>query len=445
VLDRLQDLLGRARAQGAVEADAFMVEEEVQTAQVRLGQVESLKHARENRCSLRIFTTTGSASATTSDLSRAALDRLIDETVALARVTQRDQHDGLPAPETLARELPELDLWDAEGHGLAVEEKVERARRAEAAALGADPRVTNSEGAEYYDRQSRVAYAASGGFAARFRLSSFALSVTPVASENGHMERDYWYSQARKLSRVEPPEVLGREAARRACRRLGARKQATAEVPVVFDPETAASLVRSFAVAASGPSLYRGTSFLMGRMGERLAPAPVTLVDDPLLAGGLGSRPFDGEGLPSRRTVLLDRGVLTSYLLDTYSARKLGLAATGHAARESGGGVTVGYTNLYLEPGPHSPEAIIGSVARGLYVTELIGFGINFVTGDYSRGAVGYWIEDGRLAYPVEEITVAGNLLEMYRQIEMVGSDLSFRDQTAAPTVKIGRMTVAGE
>jgi len=445
MLDRLEDLLRQARAGGAVEADAFLVQEEVQTVQVRLGTVESLKHARENRCSLRIFTETGSASATSSDLSPSALGRLVDETVRLARVTQRDEHSGLPTPDTLAREVPELDLWDADGHALPVETKIEWARRGEAAAMEADPRVQNSEGAEFYDRQASVAYAASGGFAGRFRASSFALSVTPVAVQNGHMERDYWYSAGRKLSALESPEAIGREAARRACRRLGARKQATAEVPVVFDPETAGSLLRALAVAASGPSLYRGTSFLMGALGERLAAASVTIVDDPLIPGGLASRPFDGEGLPSRRTVLVDRGVLTSYLLDTYSARKLGLPATGHASREDGGGVTVGYTNLYLEPGPHTPEEIIRSVDRGLYLTELIGFGVNFVTGDYSRGAVGFWIENGERAYPVEEITIAGNLRQMLQDIELIGHDLHFRDQTAAPTLKIARMTVAGQ
>ncbi len=444
MLERLEDLLRRAGAQGAIEADAFMVEEEIQTVQVRMGQVESLKHARETRCSLRIFTPTGSASATSSDVSPAALGRLIDETVALARVTQRDEHSGLPHPGALARDVPELDLWDRAGHTLSVEAKVELARRAEAGAMEADPRVQNSEGSEFYDRQTRVAYASTGGFTGQFRLSSFALSVTPVAVANGHMERDYWYSAARKLAELESPEAVGREAARRACRRLGARQLATAEVPVVFDPETAASLVRALAIAASGPSLYRGTSFLIGRMGERLAPASVTIVDNPLRPAGLGSRPFDGEGLASRRTLVLDRGVLASYLLDTYSARKLGLAATGHASREGGGGVTVGYTNLYLEPGPYAPEEIVRSVQRGLYVSELIGFGVNFVTGDYSRGAVGYWIEDGELAYPVEEITIAGNLREMYRNIEVIGRDLVFRDQTAAPTLKISRMTVAG-
>jgi PmbA protein len=445
MLGRLEDLLRRARAQGAVEADAFMVEEELQTVQVRLGAVESLKHARENRCSLRIFTGSGSASATTSDLSPAALARLVDESVRLAEVSRRDEHSGLPAPASLARDVPDLDLWDAEGHAMAVEDKIEWARRAEAAALETDPRVRNSEGAEFYDRQGRVAYASTGGFAGSFRVSSFALSVTPVASDDGDMERDYWYTAARHLKDLEQPEDIGREAARRAVRRLGGRKGETVEVPVVFDPETAASLVRGFAVAASGPSLYRGTSFLIGRRGQAVASPRVTIVDDPLMPHGLGSRPFDGEGLASRRTVLVDEGILTSFLLDTYSARRLGLEATGHAAREGGGGVTVGYTNLYLEPGPWAPEEILRSVDRGLYVTELIGFGVNYVTGDYSRGAVGFWIDRGELSHPVEEITIAGNLRQMFQDIEMVGRDLGFRDQSAAPTVKIARLTVAGQ
>jgi PmbA protein len=445
MLGRLEDLLRRARAEGAVEADAFMVEEELQTVQVRLGTVESLKHARENRCSLRIFTESGSASATTSDLSPAALARLVDESVRLAQVARRDEHSGLPAPETLAKDVPDLGLWDPKGHALTVEDKIDWARRAEAAALEADPRVRNSEGAEFYDRQGRVAYASTGGFAGGFPVSSFALSVTPVASDDGDMERDYWYTAARRLADLEQPEEVGREAARRAVRRLGGRKGETVEVPVVFDPETAASLVRGLAVAASGPSLYRGTSFLIGQRGQAVASPLVTIVDDPLMPQGLGSRPFDGEGLASRRTVLVDEGVLTSFLLDTYSARRLGLAATGHAAREGGGGVTVGYTNLYLEPGPWAPEEILRSVDRGLYVTELIGFGVNYVTGDYSRGAVGFWIEGGELAYPVEEITIAGNLRKMLQDIEMVGRDLGFRDQTAAPTLKIARLTVAGQ
>jgi PmbA protein len=257
------------------------------------------------------------------------------------------------------------------------------------------------------------------------------------------MQRDYWYATSRRRVRLEDPAAVGRTAAWRAVRRLGARKIKTVEVPVVFDPETAASLVRSLAAAASGPSLYRRTSFLVDRLGAKIGSPLMTIVDDPLIPGGLGSRPFDGEGLPTGRTTLVGEGVLESYLLDTYSARKLGMKSTHHAARD-GGGVSVSTSNLMLLPGRDKPAALIGSVKQGLYVTELIGFGVNGVTGDYSRGAAGHWIENGELAYPVEEVTVAGNLLEMFAKLEAVGDDLTLRDRTAAPTLKIARMVVAG-
>ena len=237
---------------------------------------------------------------------------------------------------------------------------------------------------------------------------------------------------------------MGRTAAARALRRLGARKVKTAEVPVIFDPDTAASLLRSVAGAASGPSLYRRASFLLDRLGKRIAAPAVSIVDDGLIPRALGSRPFDGEGLATRRTVLVGEGKLESYLLDTYSGRKLGLPSTHHATRD-GGGVSVGTNNLMLLPGPTSPEELIGSVKSGLYVTELIGFGINGVTGDYSRGAAGLWIEDGRLTFPVEEVTVAGNLLQMFERIDGIGNDLVLRDRVAAPTLKIARMVVAGD
>jgi PmbA protein len=264
-----------------------------------------------------------------------------------------------------------------------------------------------------------------------------------VAAQDGEMQRDSWYSTARHRAAVEDPESIGRIAAARALRRLGARKMKTTEVPVIFDPDTAASLIRAIAGAASGPSLYRRASFLLDRLGTRIGAAGVTIVDDGLLPRALGSRPFDGEGLATRRTVLVNEGVLESYLLDSYSARKLGMASTHHAARD-GSGVSVSTTNLTLRPGAASPAALIRSVANGFYVTELIGFGVNGVTGDYSRGASGMWIENGELAYPVEEVTVAGNLLEMFDRIDGIGNDLVLRDRTSAPTVKIGRMVVAG-
>ena len=444
LLDLLTDVLARARDKGATEADAFVVEDQSFSAQVRMGQVDTVKHARDQHLALRVFVGRSAAAASTSDLSRESLGRLVDEAVTLARITAPDPLSGLADHAELARGVPDLGLDDPRGHELEPEAKIELARRCEQAALRYDPRITNSEGGDFGDGHARYAYATSHGFAGEYRSSSFSLSTSPLASANGEMQRDGWYHVTRRRANLDAPEAIGRVAAQRALRRLGARRVKTAEVPVIFDPQMAATLIRHIAGAASGPSLYRGASFLLNRLGETIAAPSITIVDDGTMPGALGSRPFDGEGLPTRRTVLVDRGVLTSYLLDSYSARKLGLASTHHAARD-GGGVSVSTTNLHLAPGDASPESLIRSVKSGLYVTELIGFGVNGVTGDYSRGAVGMWIDNGELAYPVEEITVAGNLLEMFRAVEGVGNDLVFRDRTAAPTLLIGRMVVAGD
>ncbi len=442
--DLLSRLLQRARERGASQADAYLVDEQHSSVQVRLGKVETVAHAREQRLALRVFVGKASASASTSDLSRQSVDGLVDEAVALAHLTAPDPVAGLPDPGEFASTIPDLDLEDSDGHRLTPEEKIAIAQRAEAAALDADPRVTNSEGAEFFERHARYAYASSEGFFAAYPTSGFSLTVSPVASSNGEMQRDSWYTTARKRQRMDPPEEVGRIAARRALRRLGARTVKTAEVPVIFDPETAASLLRSLAGAASGPGLYRGTSFLLKRLGTRIASPAVTVVDDGTIPGAVGSRPFDGEGLLIRKTVVVNGGTLDSYLLDTYSGRKLGLPSTHHASRD-GSGVSVSTTNLYLAAGETPPADLIGSVKSGLYVTELIGFGVNMVTGDYSRGAVGLWIENGELSYPVEGVTVAGNLLTMFQAVDGIGNDLVMRDRTSAPTVRVARMVVAGE
>ncbi len=441
--DLLGSLLERATERGATSADAFLVEERHFSATVRLGEVDTVAHARDQRLSLRVFSGRASAAASTSDLSPASLERVIEEAIGLARVTAEDPCAGLPDHRDLASGLPTLDLHDDGGHDLTPEDKIEIARRGEGAALAVDPRMTNSDGAEYWDRQARYAYATSGGFAADYATSGFGLSVAPIAAQGGEMQRDAWYTMARQRARLDAPEAVGRLAAERALRRLGARKVRTTQVPVIFDTETAASLVRAVAGAAAGPGLYRRASFLCDRLGARIAAPIVTIVDDGTLPGALGSRPFDGEGLSTRRTVVVGDGVLESYLLDSYSARKLGLTSTHHAGRD-GSGITVVPTNLMLLPGRATPNELIGSVVDGLYVTELIGFGVNGVTGDYSRGAAGLWIENGRLTYPVQEITIAGNLLDMLMAIDGVGNDLVLRDRTASPTVKIARMVVAG-
>jgi len=442
-VDLLLDVLKRAGAKGATEADGYLIEERSFSARVRLGQVETVTHSRDQRLSLRVFVGRATAAASTSDLSRESLERLIDDATSLARITAEDPLAGLPDPATLIGAVPDLDLVDRRGHALDAEEKIALARRAEEAALAVDPRITNSEGGEFFDRQSVYTYATSHGFSGSYEASTFGLTVTPVASANGEMQRDAWYSTTRKRISLESPEEVGRTAARRALRRLGARQVKTVEVPVIFDPETAAGLVGAVASAASGPALYRGTSFLRDRLGRRMASTMVTIVDDGTLPAGLGSKPFDGEGLSVGRLTVVGAGVLESYLLDTYSARKLGLTSTHRAAR-TGSGVGVATTNLVLQRGDASPEDLIRSVRSGFYVTELIGFGVSFVTGDYSRGAVGHWIENGELTYPVEEVTIAGNLLEMLDAVDGVGNDLVLRDVTSAPTVKIARMVVAG-
>jgi len=437
-------LVERARAAGATAADALVAESDGLEVGVRMGEVEKLRRARERRAGLRVFVGASTAVVSTADLSPAGLAELAGDACALARATAPDEHGGLPDRGDLATDQPELTLYDAACETLSPPDALARAREAEAAALAADPAITNSEGAEFGGGGGQVAYASSLGFAGAFSSSTFSLSVVPVAARDGAMQRDSWWTVDRALARLDAPADVGREAARRTLRRLGARRVPTCECPVVFDPDMAASLLRSLAGAISGPALYRRASILLGRLGETIAAAGVTVVDDPLRPGGLASRPFDGEGVASKKRTIVERGVLASYLLDSYSARRLGLKPTGHAARGAGDAPTVAPTNFYLEPGPHTPADIIKSVPRGLYLTEMIGFGVNLVTGDYSRGAAGLWIENGELTHAVEEVTIAGNLLDMWQGITMVGNDLKFRGAVAAPTIKIERLMLAG-
>jgi len=442
--DVAQDLVARARRAGAEAADAVVGDSDGLEVGIRLGEVEKLKRSRERRAGLRVFVGGATAIASSGDLSAAGLDALVDDAVALARVIAPDPCGGLPDAADLATAQPDLALYDAAVETIEPAAAFDRCRAAEEAARAASAEITNSDGSEFGCGGGQVALASSHGFVGGYGSSSFSLTAVPIATRDGHMQRDYWYSTSRTLDGLEPADAIGREAARRTLRRLGGRPVPTGEYPVVFDPEVAASLLRHLAGAISGGALYRRASFLVDTIGQAIAAPEVTIVDDPLRPRGLGSRPFDGEGVASARRTIVKAGVLQSYLLDTYSARRLGLRTTGHAARAAGDAPGVSPTNLYLEAGPHAPEAIVRSVAKGLYVTELIGFGVNTVTGDYSRGAAGLWIENGELTHPVEEITIAGNLREMFRDISMIGNDLRFRTATAAPTIKIARMMLAG-
>jgi PmbA protein len=438
------DLLAKAKRGGATEADIIIADGETFSVQVRLGAVDRLTKAREKRLGLRVFVGKRSASTSTSDFSADSLNQLVTETCTLAKAVVEDQVSGLPAADQMAGEIPDFDLYDPTR--LNTEQQIELAKRVEAAAMSTDDRVTNSEGGDFDSSSGRVVLGNSHGFLGEYQSSSFSMSVSPIATdpETGAMQRDSWYAVQRKFAKLDSPEAVGLEAARRTVRKLGARKVATQRVPVVLDPEMAGSLMSNLCSAVSGYALYKGASFLAGQLDKPLAPEYVSVYDDGRVVGGLGSRPFDGEGLPTRKTTVVERGRLKSYLLDTYSGRKLGMASTGNAARSVGENPSVGPTNFYLSPGTKSAQDIIKTVKQGLYVTDLIGFGINMVTGDYSRGAAGFWIEEGELAYPVEEITIAGNLKEMFAGIEMIGNDLVFRGRIASPTVKIAEMMVAG-
>ncbi|MGH9407070.1 MAG: TldD/PmbA family protein [Terriglobia bacterium] len=441
-----RDLLSRAVRSGATSADVIVREGDEFTATVRMKQIESLKEAASKVLGLRIFAGTRSASAYSQDFSVHSLERLVERTLAMARATSEDPASGLPAGDELGRWEGDLQLYDASVEKLSAEERIGWARRAEEAALATDSRIGNSEGSTFEASTGTKVYANSLGFVGRYSSSYCGLSVVPVAA-NGPgtpMQRDYWYTVGRGVGALESPESVGRKAAERAIRKLGARKISTCRVPVVFDAECARSLAGHLFEAVRGDAIYRSASFLAGKLGERMAGENVSLVDDGLRPGGFGSRPFDDEGIPAATTSVIERGVLKNYLLNTYAARKLNLKTTGNAARGVAGPPAIGPKNLYLAPGPHDPAEIVRSVNNGFYVTELIGFGVNIVTGDYSRGAAGLWIENGELAYPVEEVTIAGCLPEMLHNVAMIGSDLEFRSSIASPTLLVEGLTVAG-
>ncbi len=439
-LDLLADLIGRARRAGADAADALLVESRSLNVAQRLGRPERLERSESQDLGLRVFVGRRQAVVSSTDRAPATLDALVERAVAMARAAPEDPFAGLAEPDEVATTVPDLDLCDWEEP--AAETVVARARAAEAAAL-AVPGVTNSEGAEAGWGLTRVLLAASNGFAGGYARSGHSVSAAAVAGSGTAMERDYDYSSAVHGADLEPAEAVGRSAGERAVRRLDARKVATARVPVVFEQRLAGGLLRHLAGAINGAAIARGTSFLKDRMGQQIFPAGIRIVDDPLRRRGLASKPFDGEGLPTRRLELVSDGVLRSWVLDLHSARQLGLASTGSAARGTASPPSPATTNLYLEPGELTPEAMIREVGRGFLVTELIGMGVNLLTGDYSRGAAGFWIENGEIAYPVSEVTIAGNLNDMFRSLA-AAPDLIFRAAVNAPTLRIDGMTVAG-
>lgn len=435
------DLLARARAAGADAADVMVVDSTSISVSCRLGRTETLERSESVEAGLRVFIGKRQASAASSDLSQDGMAALVERSSAMAREVPEDPFCGLAEAADVCREPPELDSFDASERS--AEQLLAAALAAEDAAR-AVPGITNSEGAEASWGRSAVAIAASNGFAAAYRRSWNSLSASVLATGEGGMERDYDYTAAVYAADLRAPEEVGRTAGERTVRRLNPRKAGSARVPVIYEPRASRSLVGHLAAAIGGSAIARGTSFLKDRMGTRLFAPGTQIIDDPLRPRGLKSRPVDHEGIATARLAVIDDGVLSSWLLDLRSARQLGLATTGHGLRGTSTPPSPGSSNLYLVPGRLSREALIGEVAQGLYVTELIGFGLNPVTGDYSRGASGYWIENGELAHPVNEITIAGNLLDMFANLSCA-DDLEFRYGTDAPTVRIDGMTVAGQ
>ena len=440
------DVVRRAMQGGATAAEVIAADGSEFSTVVRLGEVETLKESGSKAISVRVFFGQRAASTHSSDLSPDGIRQMVDSALALAKVTSEDPFAGIPEAAQLGSLDGNLELYFDDVYSLANADRIDYARRAERAALDADPRIVNSEGGSFDAAIGYKVLANSHGFVGDYWRSYCSVAAVPIAQVEGSaMQRDYWYSVAMTLKKLEPAEEVGKIAAQRTLRRLGARKVKTAKVPIVFEHTVAGALVGHIFEAVNGDSVYRGASFLTGKLNEKIAGDNINVVDDGTVPGLFGTSPFDSEGVPSRKTVVVENGVLKSYLLNTYTAKKLGLQTTGNASRGLAGTPGIGPGNFFLQPGTKSLEEIVGDIKEGLFVTEFLGFGVNLVTGDFSRGASGIWIQNGELTFPVEEITVAGNLKDMFFNISEIGNDLEFRSAIASPTLRIDGMTVAGE
>jgi PmbA protein len=436
----LEDLIAKAKRLGAEAADAVVFDSVSSSVSYRLGKLEEVERSESQDLGLRVFIGKQQAAVASTDLSARALDLLVERAVAMARTTPEDPYCGLATRELLAKTWPTLDLEDRQEPSS--ERLVELAKNCEGSAREV-PGITNSEGASAGWGRGAVALVTSEGFAGGYATTNISVSVSVLAGEGTHMERDYDFSSARHGSDLGDPQAVGRNAAERTLKRLNPRKVKSQAVPVIFDPRVSNSIIGHLAGSINGVSIARGTSFLKEKMGQRIFPAGLRIVDDPHIVRGVRSKPFDGEGVANRAMNLVEDGVLKTWLLDSASARQLGLTTTGHAARGTGGPPSPSTSNLYMVPGKLSPEALMADIADGFYVNELIGMGVNGVTGDYSRGAAGFWIENGKISYPVSEVTIAGNLNAMFAQLTPA-NDLIFKYGTNAPTLRIEGLTIAG-
>ena len=439
-LDLLESLLTRVKKAGGDAADAVLFESASLEVARRLGAPEKLERSESTDAGLRVFVGKRQAIVSSTDLSEDALGEMVERAVAMAKAAPEDLYCGIADLDQIATDIPKLDIFDATEPD--TQTLINIADTAEDAARSV-PGVTNSEGAEVGWSHAKVALAASNGFAQYYAMSSNSFSASVLAGEGTGMERDYDYASAVYLEDLPPPDEVGRNAGIRAVARLGARKMKTTQVPVVYDARVSGGLIRHLTGAINGSSIARGTSFLKDSLGERVFSAGIDIIDNPLRPRGLRSKPFDGEGLASRKKTLIEDGKLTTWILDLAAARQLGLSSTGSASRGTSGPPGPAPTNVCLQNGSNSPEELIADIDQGFYVTELIGMGVNGITGDYSRGASGFWIEKGEKTFPVSEMTIAGNLKDMFRELTPA-NDLVIRYGTDSPTVRIDGMTVAG-
>ena len=439
-LDLLQDLIGRAHRAGADAADAVLFDGISLSHARRLGKTEKLERSEGHDLGLRMFIGRQQAVVSSTDRSPKALAELVERAVAMARTVPEDPYTGIADPSEIAHEWPSLDMLDPSEPSAEV--LIDRARAAEEAALAIQG-VTNSEGAEAGWGRSSVALVASNGFAGAYNGSSQGVSASVIAGSGTQMERDYDFSSAIYAADLRDPTEIGKSAGERAVKRLGAKKMPTRRCPVVFDPRVARSFISHLLGAISGPAIARGTSFLKDRLDERIFPEAITIIDDPHRHRGLRSKPFDGEGIANRRRAIVDKGVLTTWLLDLRSSRQLRLKTTGHAARGTASPPSPAATNVWIEPGALNPNELMADIESGFYVTEMMGMGVSGVTGDYSRGAAGFWIKKGEIVFPVSEMTVAGNLKDIFARLQ-AANDLVFRAGADSPTLRVDDLTVAG-
>jgi PmbA protein len=442
LLDVCERLVAAAKRAGARDAEAFAQRTRESSVKVRDGNVEELHQATSKGVGLRVFVGGRLGFSYGTDFSREGLRKLAQNAVALAKGAAKDEFNELPRPKQLGRGPdgaydPAIDDIDPAW-------KLAAARAAEAAAAKVDARVRKFDSTGAGDYLAHSAIASSRGAAGESRASYAYLYCAPVAEADGQLQTASWSDTRRRLAELQPPEEIGRIAAQRAARMLGARKVKTQRAAIIFEPQQAAGFVGGLAGAVNGDLVYKKSSFLAKLLGRRIASEQVTLVDDATLANGLATRPFDGEGIMSQRTLVIDRGVLKNFLYDTYTARKAGARSTGNAARSWSSLPHIGTSNFVLERGNKSPEEIVRSTKRGLLVTAMLGSGANVVTGEYSRGANGLWIEDGEIVHPVQEVTVSGSLLELLESLDAVGSDLELRSSTAAPTLRIAEAMISG-